>query len=97
MDLAVEFEQVVQGGGAITHIMAARMRVLPAHMMPLLRHLVGLTVPPAVHARLEELVSAATDRGVLGGGSMYGRAAMLQTEIREEIREALDELTEERP
>jgi hypothetical protein len=95
LDIAVSYEEWARGGGS-PFVLAARVRVLPTSMLPLLRAALALPVSPVQRKDFEDLAASKgfeIDKFEL----VQGYASWIREEIHAEINEALDRLDKQRP
>jgi hypothetical protein len=95
LDIAVGYQQWARGDASASTL-AARVRVLPPNMLPLMRAALGLPVTLAQRRQFEAL-AAKHDVGVDEDELLQPFARNFHQELHAEIDEALDRLTEQRP
>ena len=92
VELGVGFENLIHS--RCDHIvMQARMRLLPADLLPLLRALLGVDPDPAAQRRYDALVGKGTDEQ---RAYLPGRAALIEADVRAEYVKTVERLLAER-
>ena len=96
LDTAVDFSEWARGGPVSPDLIAARVRVLPGGMLPLLRAALGLPVPAEIQRTYGRLLVAKGVKSPIGRVDWeYGY--YVREEVLNEINEALDRLNQRRP